>query len=283
MKIPAKFVIIGVVGVLAVGVITPVLARGSGDRGPGNYPAAGAPNPPGPARGLFAEVAKALNMKPEDLMAQLKAGKTLKQVIEGQGSTVAKVVDVLYADLKTRLDAAVKAGKLTQAQEDQRLATFKDRTTKVIENAGSKKPPAGQPKGHSGKPGPNPGGPGFGGIARIGGLLQSVAKDLNIDAAAFRQALKDGKTIKQALEAQGKTEDAAIAAVVAKVTARLDASVKAGKLTPAQEAQLLANLPDRLKRFIESPRPTPPFGRHGRGPHGPTPNAPKPPGTPATT
>jgi hypothetical protein len=61
-------------------------------------------------------IAGALGMKPEDLAAQLKAGKSLSELAQGKEQAVK---DAVLKVVKDRLDQAVKAGKLTQAQADQ--------------------------------------------------------------------------------------------------------------------------------------------------------------------
>src|SRR5262249_37599143 len=59
-----------------------------------------------------------LGITAAQLRTQLAAGKSLADIAQAQGKTVAGLKDALTAAAKTRLDAAVKAGKLTQAQAD---------------------------------------------------------------------------------------------------------------------------------------------------------------------
>jgi polyhydroxyalkanoate synthesis regulator phasin len=72
-------------------------------------------------RGAFdpASVAKALNMNVTDLMTELQSGKTIAAVAQEKNVDLAQVKTSVLADLKTNLDQAVQAGKLTQAQADQ--------------------------------------------------------------------------------------------------------------------------------------------------------------------
>ncbi|HEX4365152.1 MAG TPA: hypothetical protein VHZ75_11430 [Solirubrobacteraceae bacterium] len=68
------------------------------------------------------DLAKELGLSPADLMKQLKSGKSIADIAKAQGKSLDAVKAALKADAKTRSDAAVKAGKLTQAQADKILA-----------------------------------------------------------------------------------------------------------------------------------------------------------------
>lgn len=65
------------------------------------------------------DVATSLNLQPSALEDQIKAGNSLTDIAKAQNVDIQKVKDATLNSLKTQLDAAVKAGKLTQAQEDQ--------------------------------------------------------------------------------------------------------------------------------------------------------------------
>lgn len=67
---------------------------------------------------LLADAAKALGMSTADLEAQLKSGKSLKDIATAKGMTEQQFRDAFVAAVKTDLDAQVKAGNLTQPQED---------------------------------------------------------------------------------------------------------------------------------------------------------------------
>jgi hypothetical protein len=77
-------------------------------------------------------VVEALGMTPEELRDALESGQTLQQVIEANGKTVAEVVDAAVAEHSTRLAEAVAAGRLTQAEADEKLADLEERLTQAI-------------------------------------------------------------------------------------------------------------------------------------------------------
>jgi polyhydroxyalkanoate synthesis regulator phasin len=67
-----------------------------------------------------AAAAATVNMAPDQLKDQLKAGKTLSQLAPA-GMTQDQFTTQFSANLKKQLDAQVQSGKLTQAQEDKIL------------------------------------------------------------------------------------------------------------------------------------------------------------------
>ena len=89
--------------------------------GPGPGAGAGAGAALGVAKDGLTAAAKALGMTPDDLGAQLRAGKTLKDVATAKGVSYATVTAAVVASVKADLDAAVAAGKIPQARADRIL------------------------------------------------------------------------------------------------------------------------------------------------------------------
>ena len=180
---------------------------------------------------------------------------------------VAKRLHVSSSDLKSaikgalydRLDAEVKAGRLTQAQADA--------IKKRIEQSG-------------GVPffaGPPPGGPGkffghrgpalfFGGGPFLGGL-DAAAKYLDLTDAQLRDRLESGKSLAQIAQDQNKSVDGLKTALKDAAKAKLDQAVKDKRLTQAQEDRILADLDSRIDDFVNDTPPGPP-GRPGFFFHG---------------
>jgi hypothetical protein len=93
---------------------------GFGHRGPGSLDAA----------------AKYLGLTVTELHTQLESGKTLAQIAKDKGKTVDGLKAAITADTKAKLDAAVKAGNLTQAQADDILKRMTDRLDDLINGTG---------------------------------------------------------------------------------------------------------------------------------------------------
>ena len=100
----------------------------------------------GPGAGLAA-AAKALGLSETELMTQLRAGKSLAAVARDKGVAVEKVVDALVAEAQQRLADAVKAGRLTQAQADERLKDLRARVTERVNATKPQRPAPGQAPG----------------------------------------------------------------------------------------------------------------------------------------
>ncbi len=96
----------------------------------------GPPVPGGtkPAGGPLQTASTYLGISVSDLQTALKGGKTLADEVTaaGNGKTVAGLVAALEAPAKTKLDAAVTSGAITQAQEDAILARMTTRLTDMV-------------------------------------------------------------------------------------------------------------------------------------------------------
>ena len=95
-----------------------------------------------------------LGMTEAQLHSALESGKTLAQVAKSKGKSVDGLVNAMVADATAKLAAAVKAGRLTQAQANSMQADLKARITEMVNNG----PPA-RPdfrRGDSGVPAPGP-------------------------------------------------------------------------------------------------------------------------------
>ncbi|MGN6695608.1 MAG: hypothetical protein ACTHN0_15625 [Aquihabitans sp.] len=113
---------------------------------------------PGDRGANLETAAKALGISEDDLRTALRDGKTIAEVAKDQGVDVQKVIDALVAEAKTKTAAAVKDGKITQAEADKRLENLTERITSFV-NDGFKGGPGGPGRGdHDGPPadGENP-------------------------------------------------------------------------------------------------------------------------------
>jgi hypothetical protein len=111
----------------------------------------GGRKPDGPFGGPIgkdpAKIAAALGITEADLKAGLAAGKTLAELATEHGKDPAAVVQVIIDDLNARADAAVTAGRLTQAQADQLKAAAKARAEDIVNG----KAPLGRGRPHPGE------------------------------------------------------------------------------------------------------------------------------------
>jgi hypothetical protein len=204
-----------------------------------------------------------LGITAAQLRTQLEAGKTLAQVATANGKTAAGLKDAMSAAAKAKLDAAVKAGTITQAQADARLSELASHLDDVINGTFEKAGPRG---------GFDHGGPGARGgfdFGVVGAGLSTVTDYLGITAAQLRTQLEAGKSLAQIATANGKTAAGLKDALAAAAKTRLDAAVKAGKLTQAQADQLQSRLTANLDDLVNGTFDGHHGGFGGRGFGGP--------------
>jgi hypothetical protein len=73
-----------------------------------------------------------LGLTDDQLRTQLERGKTLADVAKANDKSVDGLIDVMVADARQHLDAAVKAGRLTQSQEDSILSDIKSHIANFV-------------------------------------------------------------------------------------------------------------------------------------------------------
>lgn len=155
------------------------------------------------------------------------------------GISPSKLSDALKKALSDGVDAAVASGRITKAEGD----ALKQR----IESDGA----------------PLFLGPhrGFGHLDFHGGL-EAAATYLGLTEAQLATELEGGKTLAQVAQAHGKSVDGLVDALVADMKQHLDAAVAAGRLTKAQETEMLDRLRDRITSRVNSRMPEggPPVG-----------------------
>ena len=167
------------------------------------------------------DVAKRLNVTPDQLKAALKGAAS------------------------DQIDAAVKAGKLTQAQGD----ALKQRLEQ------------GQLPFFGVGPRLAPGlrhGFGFGfGFAGLRSVADAAASYLGLTQADLLTQLASGKSLAQIASDNGKTVDGLKTAITDASQSKLNAAVKAGDLTQTQADAIQKKLTDNLDAIVNA---TPPVG-----------------------
>jgi hypothetical protein len=147
-----------------------------------------------------------------------------------------------------RLDADVKAGKLTQAEADAIKKRAEQQGGAPLLGGGFRAGPG---------PGPGPqGGPGprrFGGAAGAG--LTSAAKFLGLTDAQLRQQLQSGKSLAQIAGDKGKSVSDLEQAIKDGVKAQLDSLVTSKKITQTQEDDALSKLNAHLDDLVKATPP----------------------------
>ncbi len=186
----------------------------------GAIAATGALSPKQESDAIVSDAAKELGVEPSELTAALKTA------------------------LKNRVDAAVAAGRITEAQ---------GKAMKARIDAG------GVPLFGMGRPGPHR-------MHGVLGGLDAAASYLEVSEASLRSSLESGKTLAQVAKQKGKSVDGLVAALVADAKAKLADEVKAGRLTQAESNAMLADLKARITELVNHAPPPRPDFRSGRAP-----------------
>lgn len=91
----------------------------------------------------LATAAKALGMTEDALRTQLRSGKSLAEIAKAQNVSVDTLITALVDAAKAKLAAAVKNGRLTQAQADEISASLKERITNHVNHVRPDRPARG--------------------------------------------------------------------------------------------------------------------------------------------
>jgi hypothetical protein len=196
---------------IALGIVTLIAVAVSGAA----IAATGALSPKQENQAVLNDAAEQLGIEPSQLSAALKEA------------------------LSNRVDAAVAAGRLTEAEG----AALKERI------ASGAVPLFG------------PGGPGPGHRGHLG-ELETAASYLGMTQANLRTALAGGRTLAEVARDRGKSVDGLIDAMTNAATKRLNQAVAAGRLTDAERDAMLSGLRQRITDHVNGVH-RPRFGRGG--------------------
>jgi hypothetical protein len=158
---------------------------------------------------------------------------------EQLGVESAELEAALKQALKNRVDAALAAGRITEAQATE----MKERI-----DAGEM-PLVGVGPGHH---------RGHHGFVDF----ETAAEFVGVTEAELRERLRDGDTLAEIATAEGKTAAGLVDALVAAAKADLDEKVEEGRITEAQRASILEDLEQRLEDVVSGEFS---FGFRGHG------------------
>jgi hypothetical protein len=142
-----------------------------------------------------------------------------------------KLKSALTKAFEDRIDAAVAAGRLTQAQANEMKSRLEAGELPLFGGHGLGRA---APFGHD-APFPR---------------LDVAAPYLGLTQRELEQRLNKGQTLADVAKAQGKSVDGLVAALHDAAKKRLDDAVSAGRLTKAREQSILGGLDARLRDFV---------------------------------
>lgn len=254
---------IGLASVIAVGVIGTAGIALADEPGSGTPPAGAQGEGPGGGRHVkqriahltLADIIKHSGLT-KDVFAQgFKDGKTINEILQANGKDPAAIEAAVLADLKTKLDEAVKNGKLTQDQADKAYQKGQEALPKFMSEV-HKGPGEGKgPRGGEGRHGP-------GMVAK--GMVKSAADTIGVEVQALVEALRGGQSVADVARANNVDPQTVIDTLIAGATAHIDQAVTDGKLTQEQADKMKAGLTGRVTSFVNSTHKGGP-GHQGHG------------------
>ncbi len=197
--------------------------------------------------GLIEAAAEVLGLSPWEIMAELHAGMSLRELAEAQGVDPEEIISLFLTQAEERLDYLVDQGRLTQEEAQAILEELEEHARWFLENSVMM-------------------GYGWG----YGGLLGVAAEVLGISVEELVEELSQGKTLAEIAEERGVDPQAIVDAFVAQVEEALEQAVADGRLTREQAEDILARVTEHAQWLLYNPFPTG-FGygyHHGMGPGG---------------
>ncbi len=146
------------------------------------------------------------------------------------GVEPSKLSAALKKAMEDRVDAAVAAGRLTKAQGEELKQRIESDEFPLF--------------------GPPALGPGFGAPHPFFHGLDAAASYLGLNEEQLHNRLDGGKTLAGIAKAEGKSVDGLKAALRKDEQQKLDAAVKAGRLSKADEQRILKDLDRRIDELV---------------------------------
>lgn len=187
---------------------------------------------------------------------QLGAGSESQAIVSDAakqlGVSPTALSNALKKALQNRVDAAVAAGRLSKAEGDALKARIGSSAFPAVPFfLGGRLHENHDFRFHHG----------------FGDDLKAVASYLGLTEAELNTQLQAGKTLAKIATEHGKTADGLVQTLVDTKTKELDAAVKAGRLTKADETMLLAHLKERMTELVNGTM-RPHFFEHNGPPAG---------------
>lgn len=238
-----KRVLLGLVvmAMLAVG----VSAAGAQDNmGPSGRGARGA------VREVITVIAEQTGLTPMDILAQVREGSSLAEIISANGGDVETVTASAIEAVTAAINQAVTDGWITQEQADTMLTNVEARVTDAINgeglfDRGNRGEGRGGRDGMFGRRGER-------GLGMQMTLLQLAAEQTGLSLDTLWAELQSGKSLADVLAANNVDVTTFVDAAVVQATERADAAVSEGQITQEQADRMLENFRERLTDRLES-------------------------------
>jgi hypothetical protein len=215
---------------VATGLALAVVASGGAAFAAGGSPAAAKAG----RGGVIQAVTSYLGLTAQQVRADLQAGQTLAQIATAQHKTVSGLEQAITSAVKTGLDKAVTAGKITSAQELALLSRLQSRLDTLVNSPHPLRSALGA-RAHA---------------LKARSIVAAVAGYLGVTAQQLKTELMGGKTLAQVAAEHGKTVAGLEQTITSAVKTRLDRAVAAGLITAKREQAILAEVSSHLDAIV---------------------------------
>jgi hypothetical protein len=214
---------------------------------------------------LLSETSKATKLSTVDILAELRTGKSLSDIIKANGGDVAAVKAAAKTSITDQVKAAVTNKRLTQQQADAALANIDQVLDRTLE---FKVPTRANVQDRVQR------------VAGVAILMRETAKQANITQRDLLTELRAGKTLAQIATANKADPAKIVTAAVATTTTLINQRVTAGRMTKEDGDKLIAGL---QQQYTETMNAANPLGAGIRGGRPGRPGRPGQPGNQAPT
>jgi len=183
------------------------------------------------ARLALQTAATTIGVSPQDLIGQIRGGKTVAAVATEHGVDPTSVVNAVVTALTQQIDQAAAQGTIDATRAEQAKQKLPDRANRFVNET---KSTHGRRRGR----------------AVLKDAVNAAAKEIGVSVADLKQARKDGKSIAQVAKDHDKSVDDVVNAVVKQATSDIDQAVKDGKLDSKKADEIKQKLPDRAKQLV---------------------------------
>jgi ribosomal protein S20 len=204
----------------------------------------------GAIREVITVVAEHTGLQPMDILAQLRDGQSLSDIISANGGDVPAVTSAAVEAVTVEINQAVTDGWITQEQADRMLTNVESRVTDAINGEGF--------MGRGGRDGRGGRGDGrggmFGGERGFGmqmGLLELAAEQTGLTLDELWAEIQAGQSLADVLAANNVEVSTFVDAAVVQATELADAAVADGRITQERADRMLENLRERLTDRLE--------------------------------
>lgn len=206
--------------------------RGNGGHGPGGRGGMGGRGA-GNLVAIVQQVTEATDLTAREVTQALLSGQTVSEILTANGADPEAFVQDSLTQARERLSEQVTAGKLTQAQADERLIQV-EASLRAFVFEGTL--PEGGPGEQTGRP-----------LVQLG---QIIIEQAGLDAQTVIQSLREGKTLTNLIEEAGQDVAVVRQASIDAATVAINDAVTAGTLTQERADQMITNLGALIDRLL---------------------------------